>query len=75
MPVMDGLEATVAIRAIEKRRGALATHIIAVSANNSDEDRLAAAAAGMDDWGAPPALPPLALPALPFADCSQRRNR
>lgn len=45
MPIMDGLQATQAIRA----QGDSIT-IIALTANNSDEDRVACLAAGMDEF-------------------------
>lgn len=48
MPVMDGLSATVAIRAIEKTRGAPATPILALSANCSPEDKAKCDVAGCD---------------------------
>jgi signal transduction histidine kinase/AmiR/NasT family two-component response regulator len=49
MPVMDGVEATKAIRAHERETGARRIPIIAVSANTSNEDFLQFKAAGMDD--------------------------
>ncbi|MDO4483281.1 MAG: ATP-binding protein [Clostridia bacterium] len=49
MPVMDGFEATRAIRSLENRDIAR-TPIVAMTANAFDEDRQACAAAGMDDF-------------------------
>ena len=59
MPLMDGLEATRAIRAEEARLAGgdvVARHvpIIAMTANAFNEDRLACLAAGMDDHVAKP---------------------
>jgi two-component system sensor histidine kinase/response regulator len=53
MPVMDGLEATLAIRKLELMRG---THvpIIALTANVLEEHRKEAQAAGFDDYLAKP---------------------
>jgi len=50
MPVMDGIAATAAIRAM----GMHALPIVAMSANAMDEDRGRALAAGMDDYVAKP---------------------
>ena len=50
MPVMDGLQATRAIRAYEAQHGARHTPIIAMTANVQASDRQACAEAGMDDF-------------------------
>jgi CheY-like chemotaxis protein len=50
MPVMDGLEATRAIRAHELDQGKPRVHIIAMTANAMPSDRLACAQAGMDGF-------------------------
>ncbi|WP_066334538.1 CHASE domain-containing protein [Azohydromonas lata] len=49
MPVMDGLEATVRIRALEAERGLPRTPIVALTASALAEDRHRCKAAGMDD--------------------------
>jgi PAS domain S-box-containing protein len=54
MPVMDGLDATVAIRAQPQNR---ATPIIAMTADAFAEDRARCMAAGMDDYIAKPFEP------------------
>jgi CheY-like chemotaxis protein len=50
MPVMDGLRATRAIRAIEQQRNAPRIPIVAVTANAFAEDRDACLDAGMDGY-------------------------
>ena len=52
MPVMNGYEATAAIRALPGRRGQIP--IIAMTANAFEEDHKAALAAGMDAYVAKP---------------------
>ena len=57
MPVLDGLEATRAIKALFSARdggAAAAPPIVAVTANAFDEDRRRCLAAGMDDYLAKP---------------------
>ncbi|MEZ4399576.1 MAG: PAS domain S-box protein [Kofleriaceae bacterium] len=54
MPELDGHDATRAIRAWEVQRGAPRVPIVAITANAFDDDRAAAAAAGMDDFMAKP---------------------
>jgi CheY-like chemotaxis protein len=55
MPVMDGFEATAAIRAEEIRQGRARTAIVAMTANAMSEDRDRCRLAGMDDHIAKPA--------------------
>jgi len=50
MPLMDGFEATRAIRAIEREQNLARTPIIATTAHVLDEDRARCAEAGMDDF-------------------------
>ena len=52
MPVMDGLEATRQIRALDNGRSGLP--IVALTANATEEDARACRAAGMDSFAAKP---------------------
>lgn len=54
MPVMDGFEATVAIRSYEKEQNTLPTPIIGLTANTFDADREKCLAIGMDEYMAKP---------------------
>lgn len=54
MPVMDGLNASMHIRAQEEKTGRTKTPIIALTASVLEQDRLAAAAAGMDGFASKP---------------------
>jgi signal transduction histidine kinase/integral membrane sensor domain MASE1/DNA-binding response OmpR family regulator len=49
MPVMDGYEATAAVRALEQARGEGRTPIVALTANVMSGDRERSLASGMDD--------------------------
>src|SRR5690606_30686269 len=60
MAVMNGLEATRAIRALEREHGRAATPILALSASVLPEDRTVAIEAGMDGF----ATKPVDLPQL-----------
>jgi len=61
MPLMNGLEATHAIRALAGRRS---TPILALTANAFEEDRNACKEAGMDDFVAKPVDPRMFYAAL-----------
>lgn len=54
MPEMDGLEASVNIRKIEKERNLKRTPIIALTANTLDNDRDKCLSFGMDEYMAKP---------------------
>jgi CheY-like chemotaxis protein len=54
MPEMDGLEATVNIRKIEKEKNLKYTPIIALTANTLDNDRDKCLSYGMDEYMAKP---------------------
>ncbi|MCL2886397.1 MAG: response regulator [Betaproteobacteria bacterium] len=70
MPVMDGLEATEAIRAREMRRSWVVsnefrpTHIIAMTGNASEDDRQRCLDAGMNDYLTKPLRAPRLAAAL-----------
>ncbi len=54
MPIMDGIDATRALRAAFAHAPATAPHIVALTANAFAEDRARCLAAGMDDYIAKP---------------------
>lgn len=64
MPIMDGLEATRRIRALEAERGYGRTPVIMVTANAMPEDARASRAAGADRHLAKPVNPALLFQAL-----------
>jgi CheY-like chemotaxis protein len=69
MPGLDGLSAARQIRAMEKNAGTARLRIIALTANASDEDRIAAREAGMDGFLTKPVdLAELAGAMLPPSD-------
>ena len=57
MPVMNGIEATKAIRALPDQEDAQTIPILAMTANTFDEDVLQCLEAGMDDYLAKPVDP------------------
>lgn len=61
MPVMDGLNASMQIRALEQQSGRDRTPIIALTASVLEQDRIAAAEAGMDGFASKPIELPLLL--------------
>jgi CheY-like chemotaxis protein/nitrogen-specific signal transduction histidine kinase len=54
MPVMDGIEATIALRALEAEQGRPRLPVIAMTANAMSDDRERCLACGMDDHLAKP---------------------
>ncbi len=70
MPVMDGLEATRRIRAMEQERGLKASWVIGVSAHALDDYVQSARASGMDDYLAKPVTREDVLSALKRANLS-----
>lgn len=61
MPVMDGLSASMQIRALEQQSDKARTPIIALTASVLEQDRQAAAEAGMDGFASKPIELPLLL--------------
>jgi CheY-like chemotaxis protein len=61
MPVMDGLSASMLIRALEKEYGNARTPMIALTASVLEQDRRAAALFGMDGFASKPIELPLLL--------------
>jgi PAS domain S-box-containing protein len=72
MPAMDGLEATRAIRAMERKHRA---RIVALTAHASPEDRRNCLAAGMDDYVAKPAPMEILHQVLQPSDVKAPRRR
>lgn len=50
MPILDGIEATVAIREFEKENGLDGIKIVAITANALNEDRARCIDCGMDEY-------------------------
>ena len=67
MPVMDGLQATMAIREFERNEGRPRTPVLALTAYAAQEDQERCLQAGMDDY--------LAKPVKPAATCSAALQR
>ena len=59
MPIMDGFEATLRIREIERKRNLFPTKIIALSAQVSDKIRARCKETGMDFYLSKPIKPAL----------------
>ena len=70
MPVMDGLDATRAIRELEAERGATRAMVLALTADDSEKDRARSLEAGCDDHIIKPVSKKALLTVL--GDCATR---
>ncbi|WP_051676887.1 ATP-binding protein [Maridesulfovibrio frigidus] len=66
MPVMDGIDATMAVRAYEKEQNIPAVHIVALTANAFEDDKMRCFESGCDHFVAKPVRKKELLAAIGF---------